>query len=169
MVTQQEVAIVTGIIGAITGISGAIMGYLAYRRTTRIKSLDLRLELRKAENTLNDTISKLEGLLPRANGSRRAVESASGMRSSGAADIWQRDFEADTTKVAVLVAQRPAADHGGYQGLSPEQLEERLVVIHRTQGGANSLVSKYEGSLAADNEARRAIAETNRAMQGRTS
>jgi len=41
------VGIVTGAIGAVTGIAGAIMGFIGYRRSTAIKALDLRLDLRK--------------------------------------------------------------------------------------------------------------------------
>ena len=42
------VGVVTGIVGMITGVTGACLGYLGYRRSGRVKALDLRLELRKA-------------------------------------------------------------------------------------------------------------------------
>ena len=51
------VGMVTGVIGAITGIAGAIMGYIGYRRSNKLKSLDLRLELRKS---ISDVLSPVK-------------------------------------------------------------------------------------------------------------
>ncbi len=39
------IGMVTGIVGAFTGIADAIMGYLSYKKSSSLKSLDLRLEL----------------------------------------------------------------------------------------------------------------------------
>ena len=72
------VGMATGIIGAITGVSGAIMGYVSYRRSNRLKSLDLRLELRKAVNELQSNFSQIEKLIEYANQSRVAVFAARG-------------------------------------------------------------------------------------------
>ncbi len=70
------VGMATGIIGAITGISGAIMGYVSYRRSNSLKSLDLRIELRKAINVAQSNLQQLEKLIEHANKSREAVASA---------------------------------------------------------------------------------------------
>jgi hypothetical protein len=39
------VGAITGVIGTVTGIAGATMGYVGYRRSVKVKALDLRLEL----------------------------------------------------------------------------------------------------------------------------
>lgn len=45
--TDSYVGMVTGVIGAVTGVAGGILGYIGYRKTNEIKSLDLRIELKK--------------------------------------------------------------------------------------------------------------------------
>src|SRR6266576_178116 len=61
------VGVVTGIVGMITGVTGACLGYLGYRRSGRVKALDLRLELRKAETAtraaLEQVRADVDGLL----------------------------------------------------------------------------------------------------------
>ncbi|QNX60182.1 hypothetical protein [Acinetobacter seifertii] len=47
-----DIETLTAIVGAITGIAGSIMGYISLQRLSKIKSLDLRLELKKAETQL---------------------------------------------------------------------------------------------------------------------
>jgi hypothetical protein len=41
------VGAITGIVGTCTGIAGAVISYVNHRRVSRVKALDLRLELRK--------------------------------------------------------------------------------------------------------------------------
>jgi hypothetical protein len=60
-------------VGMVTGVIGAVMGYISYRRSNEIKSLDLRLEYRKSINDCVSAISKAEKLLPYANKSRERV------------------------------------------------------------------------------------------------
>ena len=50
MTEPGYVGMATGIIGAITGVAGMILGYVSYKHSNTLKSLDLRLELRKAVN-----------------------------------------------------------------------------------------------------------------------
>lgn len=48
----------------VTGIAGAIMGYVSYRKSSQIKALDLRIELKRAVvNTFKSQlrIQKLSG------------------------------------------------------------------------------------------------------------
>ena len=54
---------VTGIIGAITGSVGCITGLISYRRSQRIKALDLRLELRKLASDVRAEVEALPGPL----------------------------------------------------------------------------------------------------------
>src|SRR6266850_1567817 len=66
-------------VGAVTGIVGSILGYLGYRQSRQIKSLDLRLELRKSVSDLRATVEELPGLLQRARESRAAINAARGI------------------------------------------------------------------------------------------
>lgn len=157
---------VSGIVGAITGIAGAIMGFLGYRRSTQIKALDLRLELRKADNEVIASIERLGELLPYADRSRRAVAAATGGLNSGAMELWKQSFEADAATLAELQRSQPASD-ATYPGLSPEELESKLVQVHRLQGRADAIRDKYEGALQQDDEQRRQRREDFRDMQNR--
>jgi hypothetical protein len=65
------VGVITGVVGTVTGIAGAAMGYVGYRRSVKMKALDLRLELRKAENTLRDRRSAPAPSRPRQPLARR--------------------------------------------------------------------------------------------------
>ena len=67
---------IAGIIGAITGVAGAFLALLAFRRTGQLKALDLRLELRRTESTLQSDIHDLVSLLQNAKASRTRRPSA---------------------------------------------------------------------------------------------
>lgn len=86
---------ITGVIGAITGIAGAVMGYIGYRRTEQLKALDLRLELRKSENTLRADVQDLAVLLEQTKKSHTAVASAIGQLGSGALKQWLDQLDTD--------------------------------------------------------------------------
>ena len=86
---------ITGVIGAVTGIAGAIMGYISYRRSGQMKALDLRLELRKAENDLEAEMQDIPRLMERAKQSHAAVMSATGGRGSGRYQLWLSEHEVD--------------------------------------------------------------------------
>jgi hypothetical protein len=64
----------TGVVGAVTGIAGAIMGYVSFRRSITLKSLDMRLELGKALNNVHAGLSQIEKLIERANHSSMAPQ-----------------------------------------------------------------------------------------------
>src|SRR5450759_3809039 len=89
------VGAITGTIGAITGIAGATMGYISYRRTGKMKALDLRLELRKAANDLRSTVEGLPSILAQAKGSRIAVLNARGLLHSSMMDQCNTELDKD--------------------------------------------------------------------------
>jgi hypothetical protein len=156
----------TSYVAMATGIAGAIMGFLGYRRSTLIKALDLRLELRKADNELIACLGKLQELLPYANRSRQAVAAATSGVDSGAMVLWKQGLEADSQRLADMKAQQPDTD-ATYAGLTPDELESKLVHIHRLQGIAMAMVTKYESALHADDDKRRQIREDWRSVQDR--
>ena len=157
------VGMATGIIGAVTGISGAIMGYVSYRRSNSLKSLDLRIELRKAINVAQSNLQQLEKLIEYANKSREAVASATGRFKSGMMEKWKHEVEADKSAVKQLFQNTPAADKS-YDNLNPKALESTLVEVHRLQVQIDELSKKYDAAVRADDEERKHIREDVRAQ-----
>src|SRR5690606_29924596 len=100
----------TSYIGMITGISGAIMGFISYRRSNKLKALDLRLELRKSLNDLYLDHENAESLIALANKSRRAVASAAGSFGSGRMQIWDANVRMDTEKLETMKQYFPEKD-----------------------------------------------------------
>lgn len=147
---------ITGIIGAVAGVAGSILGYIAYRRTDQLKTLDLRLELRKSETILIADGKELVPLLDYAKNSKMAVSAAAGMRNSGAILNWISEWETDRTSAVTLAEGLPSANDD-YSGLSPTELETKLVQVHAIQSAIVRLKKKYEGSVAADDHDRKQI------------
>ena len=148
----------TGIIGALTGIAGSVMGYLGLRRTGQIKSLDLRLELRKAERGLRGILNDLPEFLSRAKQSRYAVASANGGLQSGWIVGWTQAWEADLEKIRQLEGDLP--DQGSdLVKATHYELESRLVVAHTMTSQASGLQAKYQASIAEDDVMRQRIHE----------
>ena len=156
------VGMATGIIGAITGISGAIMGYVSYRRSNSLKSLDLRIELRKAANVVQSSLQQLAKRIEYANKSRQAVASAMGRYQSGMMEKWKQEVDGDNNAVKTLSQNAPAADKS-YDDLTPKALESMLVEVHRLQVQIDELIKKYDAAVRADDEDRKHIREDARA------
>jgi hypothetical protein len=166
MDTQQwmpYVGMISGIIGAATGVAGAIMGFIAYRRSNSIKALDLRLELRRTMNEIEQKTAGADKLLHRANQSRQRVMAATGLNNSGAMQLWNEGFQEDQEKLAGLLEAPPKAE--SCDGLTPEDLESRLVAAHKFQIDLNEILDKYEVCLDADDESRKEIRADMRARQ----
>lgn len=144
---------ITGIVGAITGIAGAVMGYISYRRTEDLKSLDLRLELKKAESDLHLTVSELPGQIEHAKRSRQSILSANGQYRSGIAQKWATQWEQDLSAADEMLSKLPSLEND-YSSFSQKELEARLVSLHREAALATKLKEKYEAEVAADEKER---------------
>ena len=153
---------VTGLIGAVTGIAGAIMGYISYRRSNRLKSLDLRLELRKSVSDVHADLNRLKKLIDNANGSRQAVLVARGMSQSGPMEKWKNEVNADKAKIGKLFEHAPKAETT-YGTLEVKELESELVTVHKHSGEIRTLLDKYSEVIRSDDEQRRQIREDQRA------
>lgn len=160
-----DVGTVTGIVGSITGPAGCLIGWISYRRSQQIKTLDLRLELRKQLSGVRCEIEALPALLERARASRSAVRAAMGSgQQSGDNLIWKGELENDAKAVQALASELPNANET-YQRSKPQKLENKLVEFHALAAKAAQLRNKYETALASDDkdrdhirtEARRAI------------
>ena len=150
------VGMVSGLIGTITGVAGAIMGYISYRKANSLKSLDLRLELRRAVTDCHEIANSLSPFIDQVDSSRKAVASASGRLRSGIMERWVEDVAADRARVSQLIAALPNVDEL-FQDLQPEQLESKLVEVHRLKLQVASLKDKYDSALQADDQARKEI------------
>ena len=154
----------SGLVGAITGIAGAVMGYVAYKRSEKLKALDLRLELRKAENELQDSFHSIEPLMRTAKASHEALSAAIGMFRSGAMEAWTNRWNEDARALEELRLEIPATDFG-YDRLSPDGIEDRLISVHALQLRTRTFIDFYAGTLTADDKRREQLVEDNRAAR----
>jgi len=147
------VGMASGIFGALAGIAGAIMGYIGYRKSKDIKSLDLRLELRKAVVELQASYSELDGLIDRSHRSRTIVAAARGRHGTGEMDEWNRNVEIDRATIAQLSDAIPNEGEE-FKNLNTEELESKLVDIHKTQGEVNQIRDRYNAAMIEDDRQR---------------
>lgn len=143
------------------GVIGTVSGCMAYRRTGRMKALDLRLELRKADKDLRDLIGGLRDHLHQADISRRALATTSGGIKSGAMTAWQDQLELDLSLVDYLEATMPSG-RDDYRGLNVERLESLLVDRHDLRTEAMKLHGKYQTSMDRDGKQREELAAIHR-------
>jgi uncharacterized protein YukE len=153
----------SGIIGAITGTVGAMMGYVSYRHSEQIKALDLRLELRKAENALRSIVRDLPSLLDDAKASRTNLSAVTGAQGSRAFTQWMENWEADNVTIESLI-DKLLDRKETYAGFSSADLESRLVAAHSIELMATELRQKYQAALLADDERRKQIRPEIRGM-----
>lgn len=149
---------ITGIVGMVTGLFGAVMGFLGYRRANQIKSLDMRLELRKVIGESHDLLTDLRSLIEFANSSRRAVLAAHGQGRGGSMQVWEQALATDRAEIDRITAALRSED-ADFTALSTEQLESELVPAYKLKNALSRLVEKYRGEVTADDAARRQIAD----------
>ena len=154
---------IAGIIGAITGVAGAFLALLAFRRTGQLKALDLRLELRRTESTLQSDIHDLVSLLQNAKASRTRLAAAQGNYHSGATTHWLSQWDTDFAAANSLVEGASVLDID-CSAFSQAELEARLITIHKLQRQVAQLAGKYQSSLAADDTGRAQLREDQRAI-----
>src|SRR5258708_39513698 len=150
---------VTGIVGMITGVTGACLGYLGYRRSGRMKALDLRLELRKVETATRAILEQLPALINRAQASRTSAHVSGGSFGSSNQAAWVQECENGRADVDDLLNELPATGDD-YRTLSPEELESRLVAIDVLQAKASRIRDKCHGTIVADGKWRESLQAT---------
>src|SRR6266478_6195595 len=153
------VGVVTGIVGMITGVTGACLGYLGYRRSGRVKALDLRLELRKTETATRAILEQLPALINRAQASRTSAHVSGGSFGSSNQAAWVQECEKVRADVDGLLKELPATGDD-YRTLSPEELESRLVAIDVLQAKASRIRDKCHGTIVADEKWRESLQAT---------
>jgi len=150
------VGMVTGIVGALTGIAGSIMGYVGYKNSREIKSLDMRLELRKSIQSFRAVLEKTHELLPYANKSRERVASAIGKLRSGEMVLWKQTYESDYSALKGI-SEKAESLRNNYDDLSPSELESELININDLKIQLNLLKDKYDVFMQEDDRERERI------------
>ncbi len=141
-----------GGIAGITGIIGMITGTAGYIRSGRMKALDLRLELHKAEDAVRDMLSELPALIDLADRSRSAIYVAD------AKMLWDQSCAADRSELAGMQAQLPT-EGSDYRRLSNRSLEDRLVAMNKLRVRGTRMREKYLSALAGVEKKRQEMRE----------
>lgn len=142
-----------GIVGAITGSFAFILSWFSYRKVNSIKSLDLRIGLKKAVSDVSMAINNLEELMPKAISSKGGIEKTIGIHDSSNMNIIKQEYEKDKESVNRLKTLLPKKDQA-YDKLSPYELERKLIEIHNLQNTINSYADKYTASMDEDKKER---------------
>lgn len=145
-----------GLIGAVTGCTGAVISYKNFKKVQKVKSLDLRIELRRTINEIRALLLEAENLLPRAYKSRLAVHSATGKLRSGATASWQTEYMKDL-KSLEDINERFCRAEKHLNVDSYETLEQKLDSIDQLKREILPIVSKYLETLKEDDKVRERI------------
>ncbi|MEE1676259.1 hypothetical protein SNR37_001591 [Agarivorans aestuarii] len=153
-------AFIAGVIGSIAGVIGVCIALKSHRKVEKIKSLDLRIELKRSINEVRSILDDSEKLLPRANKSRLRVLSATGLIRSGQRDKWDADYAGDLNKLKHFAIRFSRAE----EQLSLESydaLEQKLDVVDQLKYEVLALKATYkEAILSDDNERERLLSRT---------
>jgi tetrahydromethanopterin S-methyltransferase subunit H len=153
----------TGVVGAVTGFIGLVVSVSAYRKSNQIKSLDMRIELRKVIGESHESLTNLRSLIDYAAGSRRGILAATGRVRSGAMQHWEQALAADRAEIDRITAALRSED-GDFAALPTDNLEAELVAAYRLKARLSTLVEKYRAEVTADNESRRQLSEQQTAI-----
>lgn len=143
-------------------ILAVIISFVSLAKIISLKSLDLRIEAKCADDDLKLTLNKLDEISKKAQKSRPRVASATGGLISGRMVQWKQDVEHREKRTTALRGQF-AARKLDYDRMSPKKLEKALVELRRLEGVAIAISGEYESDLACDDEQRRQIREDIRA------
>ncbi|MCO2636803.1 hypothetical protein FA314_32500 [Pseudomonas aeruginosa] len=152
---------VTDYIGAATGVVGMVAGIYSLIRTHKIKSLDLRLELRTIVADVHVALATARGLLTLGDRSRQRVLAARGLGGSGAMVAWRQAVEGDQAELDRLAAAARSED-ANFTALSHERLEAEVVAARKARARLAELIEKYRAAYAEDDEMRREIRQDAR-------
>jgi len=159
------VGAITGVIGAISGIVGSVLGVKAYRRNSRDKALDLRVQLHREVQELSHDCEQLPDAIALGLRSRRAVASAVG--NTGALQLFTDGCAQDTERTTALSAQLARIDDLGDESEDLWVLERRLIEIQRVRAEIAQLKSRYQAAMVEDDKTREWLRASAIARVGR--
>lgn len=134
-----------------TGIAGLVLGYLGYRRSNAIKSLDLRVELRKSIQNLNSIKITLKRKLDSALSARYNAESLNTGLQRSEITKWHINYESDLRAYEELENQIPP-DSEFFNSFGPEKLESELLRVNQLIERMTLLIRNYEELTEQENE-----------------
>ena len=132
----------TGVAGLIFGVAGACLGYLGYRRSTDMKMIDLRLELRRSVVAARASLNEIPATVDKAMASRSSQQAAVGTFRSNAHTAWIKMANADRARVFALRENLPA-EQEEFDALSPRALESKIIEIEKVVREAKFIKGKY--------------------------
>ncbi|EAX78822.1 hypothetical protein TVAG_017090 [Trichomonas vaginalis G3] len=119
---------------------------------------------RKDLGDARESITTLRELMASAAGSRRATLAARGLGGPGAMVVWEQQLESDRATVEQIAASI-VSEGTDFAALSVEQLESEILAAHKIKTNLFTLIEKYRGELAVDDDARRQIGEQHTAAR----
>jgi len=150
----------TSYVGMATGVAGFVLAFISLKKTSSLKSLDLRLELGKTVNKIENGLSQATKLIDDANNSRVAVASAMGRGRSGMMVRWGEQIETDKNTINQL--SNDLLGFKDYTKLNQNKLESNLLGIHKIEIQLIEIKDKYNKSIADDDNNRNHIREDMR-------
>jgi hypothetical protein len=138
-----------GVIGSVVGICSAWVAHRASRRSLALKALDLRLEIRKANHTLNHGNRKLEDQLSQAFKSRMRVAAVTGTLRSGEMVNWRAQFDTDSANLTDLKQALELLSPDFAHRKVPD-LEALLTELDAQAHHVKALLGKYRDCVAQD-------------------
>lgn len=148
------VGMALGGLGAISGVIGAVTGFVSYRKANSLKSLDLRLALRKAVVDLQYGLLEVRSLMELSLRSRTNVSAALGKTNSGEMKSWLKTFDMDAKQIDYLAVEVPLNEHQ-FNELDLKKIEAELVKMHALQTRLDSIKATYSAVLKKDDEDRK--------------
>jgi hypothetical protein len=159
----MSISDLTGAVGALTGVIALVVSVITYRRANQVKSLDMRIELRKVVGESHGSLTELRSLIDHAARSRTAVMAARGLGRSGAAQHWEQTLATDRAEIDRIAAALRNED-ADFAALPVDNLEEELVATYRLKARLSTLNEKYRGEVKTDDDHRRQIGEQQTAI-----
>jgi hypothetical protein len=141
----------TSYVGMLTGIVGIGVALFSNWKVNKIKSLDLRIELKKLALNTQSNLEQLEELMELANRSRINMSAALGRTGSGQMVKWKDDYQKDILIKDDLLKRAPDITKK-YLNLTPHELEDNLIELHDYAGKVIYLCDKYKQTIKKDEE-----------------
>ena len=141
----------TSYVGMASGVIGVVIASISLYKTSKIKSLDLRLELKRIVLDMSFLHEELKAILARALRSRQQTSAALGRFKSGEMQQWALEHANDTETWEKLGEKLPDKETS-YNNLSKDKLEKKLIETHELKIKLESLKEKYTSSMAKDEE-----------------
>ncbi len=151
-----NVGMLTGIAGVLISIGNAVW---SSKRINKLKSLDLRIELRKASIDVRKQHNNLFELMEKARDSHTKRFTA----KSSHKKEWLEDFEVNHAKWSNQKNKLPDKN-SKYERLSPKELENKLIEIHSLKKEIESITDIYVESLRKDEENGRQLKNDKRVI-----